>query len=425
MLIKFCVDNYLSFRNKATLDFQAGTIKEYMDDNAHIYKLAGSNEKLLKCLAVYGINSAGKTNLMKAFTFMKAFVLNSSKESQASENIPIEIFQLNISNEDRASTFEAEFIIERKKYRFGFIVTKNIVLQEWLFFTEKNKEENLYIRSRTDFQISKSFRNDSKGKTDVITGITRSNALFLSVLAQFNEDTSSKIVSWFQKCIIVFDANQDDSINYTASLLTDERYGQLIQQILRNSDLGFTSVHQEIKEAAKKLSLSEGFLSAFNFDESKNYAVKTKHSKYNQENRPVDIVFFDLKKNESLGTQRYFGLLGPVVYALIEQRVLFIDELDARLHTNLLQSIINLFNSNKHNPNGAQLIFTSHNPVLLKKNLRRDQIVLVEKDQSEGTTVNSLYAKDPTIRNDASFDKDFLSGKYVKVPKMDSQLRLF
>jgi AAA15 family ATPase/GTPase len=89
-----------------------------------------------------------------------------------------------------------------------------------------------------------------------------------------------------------------------------------------------------------------------------------------------------------------------------------------------LKMIIGLFNSNANNPNGAQLICTCHNTLLLKKMLRRDQMVFAEKDTEGATTISSLYLKEPTIRNDASFDKDYSGGKYGAIPKLD-QFDLF
>ncbi|MBL7799826.1 MAG: ATP-binding protein [Chitinophagales bacterium] len=422
MLLSFSIDNYLSFRKKVTLDLKAGTIKEFASDN--LYSTSSWDYKVLKCLAIYGINSSGKTNILKAFSFMRSFVLNSSKETQANEKIAIEPFALNIENDNKASFFEVEFLIKNRKFRYGFIATQDIILQEWLFYTERRKEEHLFIRNKNDFDISKKFRVDTKGKTDLLMTITRANALFISVLSQFNNELAIEITNWFQSNIIIFDANQEECINYTASLLSDEKYN-IIHQILRISDLGFTNVEQEIKDMAKKMGESESFLSALHGDSAKRYSVKTKHKKYDSNDKPIDNVYFDLSKQESLGTQRYFGLLGPIVNALLEQKSIWIDELDARLHTNLLHNIVRMFNSNKENPNGAQLIFTSHNPTLMKRNLRRDQMIMVEKDNSEGTIVRSLYEKDPKVRNDASFDKDFLAGKYVKVPKIEIQLDLF
>jgi uncharacterized protein len=136
-------------------------------------------------------------------------------------------------------------------------------------------------------------------------------------------------------------------------------------------------------------------------------------------------VFFDLFEDESLGTQKFFGILGPILYALTQRKVIWIDEIDARVHSLLLESVIGLFNSKKYNPNGAQLLFTSHNTNILRKGLRRDQMVMIEKDNFGISKFGSVYSKDPKIRNDASFDKDYLLGKYGGIPHLGTQLNLF
>ena len=110
--------------------------------------------------------------------------------------------------------------------------------------------------------------------------------------------------------------------------------------------------------------------------------------------------------------------------SLTQKRILWIDEIDSRLHPILLENIISLFNSKKYNPNGAQVLFTSHNTLPLKKLLRRDQMVFVEKDSLGVSTLQSLYSKAPKIRSDASFDKDYLLGKYGAIPRINIQLNL-
>jgi hypothetical protein len=91
----------------------------------------------------------------------------------------------------------------------------------------------------------------------------------------------------------------------------------------------------------------------------------------------------------SLGTQKYIALLGVIIEALYQRKILWIDELDSRFHENLLKMIISLFNSKDNNPNGAQLICTCHNTSSLKKYLRRDQMVFVERDERTKRASNS------------------------------------
>jgi AAA15 family ATPase/GTPase len=77
------------------------------------------------------------------------------------------------------------------------------------------------------------------------------------------------------------------------------------------------------------------------------------------------------------------------------------------------------------NPKGAQMIFTSHNTLPLKEILRRDQMFFVSKDNIGSSDIQSLYSKDPKIRKDASFEKDYLQGEFGSIPKIGNQLDLF
>ena len=82
---------------------------------------------------------------------------------------------------------------------------------------------------------------------------------------------------------------------------------------------------------------------------------------------------FDIDEQESDGTKKLFNMAGPIVDTLKKGKVLFVDELDAQLHPLLTRNVVNMFNCSETNPNGAQLVFTTHNTNLLsKKLLRRD-----------------------------------------------------
>jgi len=119
---------------------------------------------------------------------------------------------------------------------------------------------------------------------------------------------------------------------------------------------------------------------------------------------------------ESDGTNSYFKLIGVVKKVLDEGTLLIVDELDAHLHPLLTKHLVSLFNSVEFNPNGGQLIFTSHNTNLLDLDvLRRDQIWFTEKDeQTAATDLFSLY--DFSIRKDAKVEKGYLIGRYGAIP---------
>lgn len=424
MLVRFSIENYLSFKGKIVLNFQAGTIKEYphnVFESAYFY-----DTPLLKAIALYGANSSGKSNILKAFYFLRNFVLNSSKESQSYESIAVEPFKLSTDTENEPSTFEVIFLLKDKRYRYGFTVNSKSILSEWLFLENKRKSDKIYIRANQSFDFSKTMLFDeNKQKVLMLSEVTRENALFLSVLAQFNTELGRSICDWFASSIIIFDASHQEMIDYTAGLLSHTEYSSRINQILQNSDLGFSSIEAKVKEVAHKTKKAEQLIAAIYSDDNNSYNLLTKHKKYTDD-KHVDTVYFDLLKNESLGTQKYFGLLGPIIQALLRGSILFVDELDSRFHPLLLNIILKLFNSKMNNPNGAQLIFTLHNTDPLKKILRRDQMYFMEKDTIGASTFQSLHEKLPTVRKDASFEKEYLLGKYGAIPNIiNSQLNLF
>src|SRR5690606_19042413 len=126
-------------------------------------------------------------------------------------------------------------------------------------------------------------------------------------------------------------------------------------------------VHNEIK--SPNLPFSD-LVKNLNYELEGEYKILTKHNVFDDGKNLKDSTHFNLVQNESLGTQKFFAILGPIIEALNERKILIIDEIDARLHSLLVERIVSLFNSNKYNPNGAQLIFTSHNVNLIKKGLR-------------------------------------------------------
>ena len=96
-------------------------------------------------------------------------------------------------------------------------------------------------------------------------------------------------------------------------------------------------------------------------------------------------------------------------------KIIVIDEFDARLHPIISKTIIKLFNSASTNGNNAQLIVATHDTNLLDKDLlRRDQIWFSEKDKYGASYLTSLV--EYKVRNDASFEKDYIMGKYGAIP---------
>jgi uncharacterized protein len=416
MLLRFSIKNFLSFKSENSISLVANTIKELPENIFEHYQ--NTNQiRVLKSLCLYGKNSSGKSNIIKAFSAMKSLVLLSSKDQEGKEISKIIPFRLSEEADKMPSQFEVLFVVGDTKYRYGFIANGISIEQEWLFFSQKSKEEELFVRNNQEFGFSKLLlKGDGRIKFDIFKTATRENALFISVLSQFNDEIGIRVTQWFNSCQIILDANAEQIINHTAKLIhSNPDIKRSINRILEKSDLGFNSVKTAIKEGVDK---RYDTISLINSLLSENLLVKTQHKKFSRSNS-VSNIEFDLLENESMGTQKYFGLLGYIVESIQNSTVLFIDELDSRLHSLLLQNIITLFNSISSNPISAQLICSLHDTLPLnEKIIRRDQLVLVDKNERGESFVNNLNDLFPNVRNDASLQKDYLSGKYGGIPKL-------
>ncbi|MGD1805263.1 AAA family ATPase [Dapis sp. BLCC M126] len=424
MLIEFSVGNYLSFKETVTLSMVATNViaKNKSVDENNVFDV-DEELSLLKSVAVYGANASGKSNLIKAMNFMRWFVLNSSKETQIEDAINVDEFKLSTETEGKPSFFEIVFILEDKLYRYGFEVDEKQVVSEWLFYVPKVRESKLFERDKNGIKMSRVFKEG-----ELISDKTRNNALFLSVNSQFNGKISTSILRWFIDDLnIISGLDSKFYQKITVEYFQDSEYKNEIVQLIRKWDLGIDDIEIDTKEVLPEQFpdfVSDEFRrrmidAGMQIDE-----IQTFHKQYDSEGKMVSIVVFDLEENESEGTKKLFAFAIPILESLSNGEILIIDELDARLHPLITREIIELFNSNQTNPENAQLIFTTHDTNLLShKIFRRDQIWFTEKNRQGATDLYSLV--EYKVRNDASFESDYIKGRYGAIPFLGDLTELF
>ena len=130
---------------------------------------------------------------------------------------------------------------------------------------------------------------------------------------------------------------------------------------------------------------------------------------------------------ESDGTRKLIAALPVILLALREGRIMIIDELDAKLHPKLLRYVISLFKNKEINKFGAQLLFTSHDMYTLKNTVfRRDEIWFAAENSDHETEIYSLHEirgdDSARIKNTASYDKQYLEGRYGADPYLSNML---
>jgi uncharacterized protein len=86
----------------------------------------------------------------------------------------------------------------------------------------------------------------------------------------------------------------------------------------------------------------------------------------------------------------------------------------------LTRFLIEQFHSEETNPDGAQLIFSTHDTTLLGLDLfRRDQIWFVEKQKGASTKLFPLLDFSP--RNDEVIERGYLRGRYGALPVLSNR----
>jgi uncharacterized protein len=401
MLIEFSVGNYRSFKEKVTFSMVAANLVS-QDKNLDSNNVFAVDEELslVKSAAIYGANASGKSNLAEALQFMKWFMVNSSKETQSTERISVERFRLSTETDDQPSFFEIVFLLNGQQHRYGFTVSQEKVVSEWLYYVPKIRETKLFNRQGDEFDVSTLY------KAQGITERTRSNALFLSVSAQFNMEKSESILKYFTSDFLVtFNLNDMALMNNTIDFMLKQKAEKEITDFMLKLDLGITELR------LRKLRKGD----VFTLENIKINRVAIMHEKFDDAGEPFSLEEFEMYTEESAGTQKIFALASLIVHTLKIGGTLIIDEFDARLHSLMSRAILKIFNSNENNPRNAQLIAITHDTNLLSNKIfRRDQVWFTEKDRYGATALYSLA--EYKVRNDASYGNDYIKGKYGAIP---------
>ncbi len=386
MLLSFTLSNYKSFKVKRTLDLTAASAKEHDEILTEAGKMS-----VLPSAVLYGANSSGKSNLIEAFRVFLATIYNSASYN-SSEELLMSPFLYDEDSRTKPCSFEIELLISGDYYRYGFSATKDRIVDEYLYFKTGNKgrEKCLFVRSEDGIGVTSHY----KSAEDIVER-TRDNALFLSVADAFNDKIAGMIMREL-KGFAIFDGDKAETLSDKTISITDDE----LNAFLAKFKLGFDSIKR----------VENPFIKAV-----------TTHKVYNAAGAIVGEISMSLSDSESNGTNKLFDMAPVFVKALTNPRVLIIDELGSSMHPMITRMLISLFNSKETNPMGSQLIFTTHDTNLLdNKFLRRDQIWFTEKDSAASTDLYSLVefkdASGVKVRNDRSYEKDYINGRYGAIP---------
>lgn len=422
MLLQFSVANFRTFKDRVTLNMIASNYDKETREDDNIIFSPKYNIRSLKSAVIYGANASGKSKFIQALMFMKRFTINSSKDSQKGDEIDIEPFRLNSETIESPSEFEVVFLHNDIQYRYGFEVDREQIVSEWLYQKPKTKEIELFYRDFQDIEVHA--KNFKKGLIAVKEGLVRDNALLLSLAAQLNDEIAIEVINWFKKLKTISGLREEGYQGYTIGRTKDPKTKLRILELLKAADLGIQDIRLELLDIEKlpkdlPKELRDRIIKESKEEDSELISdVLTSHKQYDSSNKYIDDVHFSMEDDESSGTRKFFALTGPIIDVIKNGYILVVDELDSKLHPNLVCKLVSLFNSKELNPKNAQLIFNTHDTNLLSSGLfRRDQIWFTEKNKFGAATLYSLSDfKSDSVRKSEAFEDNYVRGKYGSVP---------
>ena len=406
MLLQFKLENFMSFKDEAKISMIATNIHEHEDSLIEI----GGN-KVLPVATIFGANASGKSNVFRAFLAMMGEVVLRFDKNETHKLIRPYAF-CNHANE-KATEFEVCIQIEGKEYRYGFARDEKYVYEEWLYekkFSKRAmKEKCVFYRECAGTKkntLHSEANKQEKKEIEFISSMTNNDELILQNLGKRAISKYACVYQWFCTTAKVadFSDDYDEFVNreHAAKYIYKEK---ALQKAVLN-------ILHKIDEAIQDIKV----------EKEKDYELNDIYEVYFlHECEKSDAIWLSLNQ-ESSGTKKMFSLAVRMLESLIAGKVLFMDELDAKLHPLVLRYILRMYSDKELNVGQGQLIFSSHNLICLdSSDLRRDEIWFVEKKNQE-SSLYSLYdfkEEEGSIRSDLSFGKHYLSGRFGAIPFQD------
>jgi AAA15 family ATPase/GTPase len=414
MLLQFNFKNFKSFRDDTILDLTATKISEYSN---HVITVG--NEKLLPVAAIFGANASGKSNIQEAFRYMATYVVSSfsyggdeSGKKNKSEFLQPPPFLFDATAKNAKSSFEVYFISSEetgtKSYNYGFTVNQSGIDEEWLNYKPKSSRDGyrrIFYRNRKEIDLT---GIAPKSQENLKIALEK-ETLIVSLGAKLKIAKLKLIRDWFLDNEFADFGSPAENFFLSELLPEDFVESKDVQQKVIDYFSAFdpSIIGFEIETLEKS-------------DDKKSATVRIDaiHKMIGSDEKATIPL-----KLESAGTLKMFALYPLLQGALETGGVLFVDELNARLHPLLVRTFIIAFLNPDTNPNHAQLIFTSHDSWQLNSNiLRRDEVWFVEKSETGISTLYSLAdfvdEDGSKIRKDENYEKNYLLGKYGAIPTM-------
>jgi AAA15 family ATPase/GTPase len=414
MIQEFSLSNFLSFNDKQTINLLASSDKTHLDELTYEPK---KGVKILKLLMIYGANASGKTNILNAIQSLWIMLI-SPKDKEDSKISFYKPFKLNIN---KPVEFEIIFWVGNRKFKYEIKYNENEILFEKLeYVTDSGVMSDLYEKEiDKDIKFGSTIDIKTKVKNDFNTG-TLKNHTVLSTLNKKNIDAPKILIElyeWIKNSVHEL-GSHNDSVEIAEYANKDVKVKQFLLDLLCRADFNITDFN--VVESKINDSLLEEILK----DDSLSKDLRDRLLK------PQKQVLFTHKNDEeefqiefgmqSSGTRVYFRLARLLVELGNHGTIVLEDELEDSLHYDLLLHFLETFLRYENN---SQLIFTTHNQMLLDEDwmLRRDMICFIEKSRNKSSS--EIYkASDLGLHKNLSLLNAYKIGKLGAKPNLGSTI---
>jgi len=409
----------------------------------HVSDFPALGLKVLPTAVLYGGNGSGKSNFFLALEFARTLILTPKNNEDAT--IGIEPFRLDDKSEKAPSTFAFELLIGNEVFKYSFAVTRTRVWEESLEVIKGN--ESVVVYSRQVVQGKDAWKLDyfdkldlPKDEADFIKFKARDtlpNQLFLNAVRGRKILITDLLNGWFKDNLELIDPKTNfKTMNFTRK--GQDKLRGYCNEALNKAHTGIDKIDgEEVSFESAEIPKGLKALIKEKLDENSIFELVNPEKRYSVfledgRLRCLQLVTFHRASNgkpirfeisdESAGTQRLIDLL-PAFHELLagdSKKVFIIDELDRSLHTLLTRNLLESYLASRHKESRGQLIFTTHDGLLLDQDLfRRDEFWFIDKDETGASSLTSLSDfKD--IRRDKDIRKSYLLGRFGGIPTIRS-----
>ena len=393
MLIDFTVENFRSLKDAATLSAvaQTGRAGNGEEKTAPAFAVSGRDFELLPVLGMFGANASGKSNVLAALETMLSLM---AEEMTTLETI--KPFRLSEVTATSPTQFRLRLALNSIIFTYTLSLTPQRILEERLDQMRPASKRNSLLFSRNWDERTQRYVWKNGEEFGVYRqlqeSIKQSETFLCLITARFNVDVLHALSLWLKSR---WSGQGQEVFDHTVSVWkfadSNLKAKKRVVQMIRQFDIGLSDIELDAPR-----------MSGFGL---KLIAV------HQSGGNPVRWSFDE----ESLGTQRLFGLISKVVSCLDTGTLMLEDELGSNIHPHISEEIVRLFQNPVTNPKRAQLVFSSHDTTLQQQNLlRRDQIWFTEKRPDGGTELYPLT--DFKTPRDLAIDKAYLDGRFGAVP---------